>query len=222
MKSTALTALCLTVASGANAQFMPIDDLTSCKRVEDSLARLTCYDDLAGRVAVSDTQDESTPEENDETVEEASREDDSPLATAWTLLESADSISGNDISRAYLDSDSRRGGNAAPEFFMLSCDGDGGVSIYMGTTGYIGNMRSRTSVEYRWGDNDPVSERWEGSTNGKAAFLPDGYRDFRSGLESGGELAFRWFDYNGSQSSAIWNKIQLDDNAMFVLSGCGE
>lgn len=222
MKSNVLTALCLTVASGANAQFMPIEDLTSCQRVEDSLARLTCYDDLAGSVAVSDPQDESTPEENAETVEEAARDDDSPLATAWTFVEFTDSISGNNISRAYLDADSRSGGNAAPEFFMLSCDGDGGASVFMGTMGYIGNMRARTSVVYRWGDNDPVSERWAGSTNGKAAFLPNGYRDFRSGLESGGELVFRWFDYNGSQSSAIWNNIQLDDNARFVLSGCGE
>lgn len=222
MKNTFLTALCLTVASSADAQSLVVGDLASCKRVEDSLARLTCYDDLADSVAVSDKQDESTPEENGETVEEATGGDDSPLATAWTLVESTDSISGNNISRAYLDADSRRGGNSAPDFFMLSCDGDGGASVFMGTTGYIGNLRARTSVEYRWGDNDPVSERWAGSTNGKAAFLPDGYRDFRSGLESGGELVFRWFDYNGSQSSATWNNIQLDDNARFVLNGCGE
>lgn len=222
MKSNALITICLIISSGANAQFMAIDDLASCKGVEDNLARLTCYDDLAGSVADLGIQDESAPEKNGETVEEATRDDDSPLAAAWTLVESTDSISGNNISRAYLDADSRRGGNAAPEFLMLSCDGDGGASAFVGTTGYIGNMRGRTSVEYRWSDNGPVSERWEGSTNGKAAFLPNGFRDFRSGLESGGELAFRWFDYNGSPSSATWNNIQLDDTARFVLSGCGE
>lgn len=222
MKSTILTALCLTVASGANAQFIPIDDLASCKAVEDSLARLTCYDDLAASVAVPDIQGESSQEENSETVEKAAEDDDSPLATAWTLTESTDSISGNNISRAYLDADSRRGGNAAPEFFMLQCDGEGGADVFMGTSGYLGNLRGRTTVEYRWADKAPVSERWAGSTTGKAAFLPSGYRDFRAGLENGGSLSFRWFDYRGSQSSATWNNIQLDENAKYVLSGCGE
>lgn len=222
MRSTVLTALCLTVASGVNAQFMPVADLASCKEIEDSLARLTCYDKLAASVTISGTQSESSQEENSETVEEATKDDESPLATAWKLIEATDSISGNNISRAYLDADSRRGGNDAPEFFMLQCDGEGGAVVYMATTGYIGNMRGRTDVEYRWADNAPVSERWAGSSNGKAAFLPNGYRDFRAGLESGGELAFRWFDFRGSQSSATWNNIQLDENAKYILGGCGE
>lgn len=186
MEKSIFTALCLIIVSGAKAQSISIEDLTSCKRIEDSLVRLTCYDDLADSVTVAATQGASAFEKNDKPVEGSSQKDGDPLATAWTLVESIDPISDNNVSRTYLDADSRRGGNAAPEFFMLACDGDGGSSIFMGTTGYIGNMRGRTSVEYRWGDNDPVSERWEGSTNGKAAFLPSGYRDFRSGLEGGG------------------------------------
>ena len=187
------------------------DKLLTCQSIANNTERLSCYDALTDiNAAPSDEVDPQTAANSESQV------------STWTLIEHIDAISGENWSRAYVDAISRIGGNDAPEYLMLQCDGKGGFDLFIGTTGYIGNRRDRTRVEYRWADNSATSETWNGSTSGKAAFLPKSYRDFMAGLMEGGELVFRWFDYRGVGTSASWSNLELDHNAKFVMDGCGE
>lgn len=119
-----------------------------------------------------------------------------------------------------LDASDMRNGPASPEFMMLECDGEGGYVLYIGTMGYIGSSGNRMSVTYRWDDNEPITECWNGSISGKAAFLPNSCRDFIAGLREGGELAFQWVDFRGGRYASVWNNVRLDENAEFILNGC--
>lgn len=215
MKKTSIAlAFVLTPYSGAMAQQSEASSLSSCRAISDSLLRLTCYDNLEdGTPAAPEVSEDSDVEERPNTEVAGS--------APWTLVERADPISGADTSFAYTDASNQLNGSDSPESLVLTCDGDGSFWLTMWTSGYIGSgRRDRISVEYRWGENEPIEENWRASTSGKTAYLPKGYNDFLSGLREGGKLAFRWEDYRGSVTASVWEDIQLDENAEFVLSGC--
>ena len=205
----------LTPYSGAIAQQSEAASLSTCRVISDSLQRLTCYDNLADVTFAA-------PEASggSEVVESPNTEGASN--TSWTLVERADPISGTDTSYAYIDASNQINGSDSPESLVLNCDGEGSFWLSMWTSGHIGSgRRNRVNVEYRWGENEPIEENWNASTSGNAAFLPKGYNDFMAGLREGGRLAFRWEDYRGSPSASVWEDVQLDENAEFVLGGCG-
>lgn len=196
----------LTLATMAVSQQNPCHEF-----VEDPFSRLSCYDSQTG-FSVDGSETESS-------TSSAASTDEDPILSAntWELIEATDPVRGTNTSRAYLDADNV-GSQDAPVVMVLQCDGNGGHDIYLWTEGYLGGDRIR--VTYRWAENEPISERWLNGTSGKSAFLPKGYRDFRSGLEKGGRLAFEWLDFRGARSVSVWNDVQLDDNARFILDGC--
>jgi len=169
--------------------------VTECHGFERDQARLICYDRLTNY---------------EEAVE---------APTIWTLVENTDSITDADRSRVWLEVDNF-GGDASPEVLVMACDGEGGFDVYVFTSGYLGAVRDRVPVTYRWNDDEPISETWSISTAGKSAFLPASFQDFLTGLTSGGRLAFQWQNYRGSRFSGIWENVQLDDNANFIMGGC--
>ncbi|MCW1950566.1 MAG: hypothetical protein KIH44_004265 [Octadecabacter sp.] len=194
------------VASSSVAQFVPVSDLVACQEIENIEQRLDCYEALTGVI---------------EGDEPATREDDSqPDAQPWIFLQNTDPINGTDTSRAYLDATRKLNGNDSPEYLMMRCDGSGSFELFIGTGGYIGGRRDRVAMEYRWNEDAPISESWSDSTNGKAAFLPRGYRDFLRGLREGGDLVVRWQDYRGNSYASLWENIRLDEKANFILDGC--
>lgn len=168
----------------------------------DTVARLACYDENTGfRVEVDQSG----------FTDDASGSD-------WILEEQTDLVRGAITSYVFLEADQREFRDS-PQALFLRCDGEGSFEVVVSTTGFIGSS-DRIQVTYRWNDDEPVSERWNSSTNGKAAFLPRGYRDFMSGLEAGGRLAFEWLDYRGGSSAAVWENVVLDDSARYILGGC--
>ena len=196
------------IALPAQAQSIPEADIATCGAIENNVQRLSCFD------AITATLDTDMEAPDEDQISE-------PVAvTTWVFTENEDPIDGTNTSRAFVDADRQLNGRDSPDFLMIRCDGTGGFDLFIGTQGYIGGRRDGVAMEYRWGDNTPISERWSDSTNGTAAFLPSSYRDFLSGLRAGGELVVRWQDYRGNSYASRWDNVQLDDNADFILNGC--
>lgn len=209
----------LTPYSGATAQESEAASLSSCRAISDSLQRLTCYDNLADVTLAAPEASEGSEVVESPNTEVAGN-------TTWTLVERADPISGADTSAVFIVASNQVNGSDSPEALMLGCDGDGSYWLSIITSGHIGSGGAYSvSVEYRWGENEPIEENWNSSTTGNGAFLPKVYDgsmsgDFMSGLREGGRLAFRWEDFRGSPSASVWDDVQLDENAEFVLGGC--
>ena len=172
-------------------------EFAACLDISNSSARLSCYDAAAGYVA--------PPSED-------------VVAPSWTLVEATDPMTGANVSRAFIEPNATSSRDA-PAVLVIQCEREGPSSIYVWTEGFIGSQ-NRIRVQYRWADDDPISENWDPGTSGRSAFLPQNFRDFRRGLEAGGELVFEWLDFNGARSISTWDQVVLDDNALFALNGC--
>ena len=183
-------------ATTANAQ-QPVQN---CLRLDNETARLACFDTMFGYVPRVKPV-ESKPAFNSE----------------WNFVESKDAFSGNDTSFVSLDAKARSGRDVL-NFLVVRCNGSGGTDIYAVSTGYLSNQRVR--VQYRFGEDKPISERWSPSSKGDAAFLPGGYRDFRKGLNSGQPFVMEILDYNGSPHFGEFPAHAKDEKAEFVFGGC--
>ncbi len=180
-------------------------DLESCTTIEEPSNRLACYDDVSG----------FTPAEVEEaTTEETTRD------SLWRFVESQDDFSGKNTSYVFLESD-RAGQNFsdAPKSIVVRCSETGGHDIIVVSNGYIGS-RGNVKVRYRFGENEPISESWQISTDGKAAFLPSGFKDFRTNLKTGLQFVFEITDFRGSRASAKFPLTETGRDFDFVLNGC--
>ena len=175
---------------------------SECHSFLDNDLRLECYDDETGY-----------EEPKLETISSDG---------GWVLIESKDDFSNANTSLAVLESDASGGiMSDAPEAMIARCDGNGGHDIYVKSGGYIGARDDRVPVRYKFGDSNPVRERWSESTTGTAAFLPSGYKDFRLGLLSGEDFVFEITDYNGTSSRARFENASINLSALeFVVGGC--
>lgn len=194
-------------SDGRDVQGQDADRLTAaeaCLAQSIDAIRLACFD-----AALSYNQDRS----------ELANDGD---GDGWTLVTAKDAFSERDTSYVFLESDqaSRRGADA-PRTLVLRCDGNGGFETYVISDGYLGGRDGRVPVRYRFGEEPPISERWFESTDGQAAFLPEGYRDFLNGLSSRADFIFEMTDFRGSTNLAKF--VGLDKNASvldFIQSGC--
>ena len=180
------------LASSALAQ----EQANACHDESNSTLRLKCYD-----------------EQTNYMIEETDKE------TSWVFSENFDSINDQDTSWAYVDANQTQGDRAI-NTLVMRCDGKGGFNVIIVADGYLGSRNDRIPVTYRWNDDKAISERWSESTDGKAAFLPSGYKDFLSGIKQGGKLVLRVEDFRGSQYTSTFDHVSLDDNAKFIMSGC--
>lgn len=160
----------------------------------------------------SDQSAESEP--NGETSETL----DSALQSPWNFSEQTDDFSDKETSFAYLEPTStvRRDD---PKTLVVRCNGEGGYDVYMIANGYIGSTNDRIKVRYRFGKGKSVTERWNESADGKAAFLPGGYNDFRTLLKTGEDFVFEITDYKGSPANSQFDNSK-DENLDYVMSGC--
>ena len=185
-------------------------DLSPCLGLTDDQARLICYDSLAG----FDPAPAPAPEAD---------APDAPDPSKWTFVEKSDPFSGEDTSYVVLESDKAHlRMTDAPVSTFVRCDGKGGHEIFVVSGGYIGRTRDTVPGRYKFGDNAPISERWGESTSGKAAFLPERFRDFRAGLMTGESYVFELTDFRGSRSNARFPATSLGDRFDYVIGGCRE
>lgn len=177
-------------------------EIAECHSFTEADIRLKCYDQNSGYQAP---------------VDESSSND-----GGWILIEQMDDFTNANTSYVVLRSDAS--GvimSDAPEAMIARCDGNGGHEIYVKSGGYIGARNDLVPVRYRFGEAAPVSERWHESTTGTAAFLPNGFKDFRNGLRSGEDFVFEITDYNGTSSRARFENVSGNQSALeFVLNGC--
>lgn len=199
------------LASGAAAQGGPdgadpapeSGAAVACVAIQNDLLRLACYDAALGFEA---------------------EEDSAPVSTSggWQFVEQEDDFTNQNTSFVVLRSD--RAGDTfsdAPSQLVVRCDGSGGSEIFVVSNGYIGARNDRVPVRFRFGDDPPVSENWNESTNGTAAFLPNGYQDFRRGLATRQDFIFEITDFRGSRYSASFDGLAVNEEMLeFVLSGC--
>jgi hypothetical protein len=193
-------------------------DLSSCVGIESDTDRLKCFDDFFAAGGEPIESEAAAHQADSDNAEEAS----APLLTSnWLFMEQKDAFNDSDTSMLVLlnDAGSTRGQDA-PKSLVIRCDGDGGIEIYMVFDGYMGGDRNdRVPVRYRFGEKPAVAEKWSISTDGTAAFLPKGYRDFKEGIASGESFIFEGEDFRGSTSSASFTNI-LHEKFEFVMSGC--
>ncbi|MBY6163944.1 hypothetical protein KUV73_23890 [Mameliella alba] len=198
----------LSLAIGLSPLAVHAQDLAACLGVPNDQARLICYDALAGYKAAP------APDQ----------EDDRPVSAAvskWLFVEKTDPFSGKETSYVVLESDKANARMTdAPVSTFVRCDGKGGHEIFVVSGGYIGSTRDTVPVRYKFGENEPISEKWGESTSGKAAFLPDRFRDFRAGLLTGESFVFEFTDFRGTRSNARFPETPLSEKFDHVIGGC--
>lgn len=177
------------------------DDLENCKTFQSDSERLRCYDSVTG----------FSPTKTDETDK-----------SLWLFVENMDEFTNKNTSMIILNSDAAdQSLSDRPKALYVRCDGNGGTDIFVVANGYIGARGNSIPVRYKFGSAEPISERWSESTKGTAAFLPNGYKDFRSGLLTGEDFLFEITDYRGSTHRAKFkNSAPNGDNEKFVIGGC--
>ena len=136
----------------------------------------------------------------------------------WQFVENFDSFNDKNSSYVFLEPTSAVGSDD-PKAVVVKCDAKGGYVIYVIANGYIGSRDDRIPVRYRFGTNDPTTEKWSESTDGTAAFLPSSYKDFRTNLATGEDFIFEITDYNGGRSSSEFDNNK-DEKLEFVMGGC--
>lgn len=180
------------------------EDLAECITISGDQERLACYDSFAGKVEPKDDEAPTTE------------------TGAWSFYASRDEFSEKENSYVMWLSDRANDTlGDAPAALILRCDGNGGTELVVISNGYIGARNGRIPVRYKFEGEEPVSETWHESSNGKAAFLPAGYKDFRQGILSGSDLLFEITDYRGSKYSAKFQgALPHDSKFEFVWNGC--
>jgi hypothetical protein len=205
MKTLLVSSALVLISTAVLAQNQTMED---CKIFDDDNLRLVCYDKLSGYEKAEAETGNSDGSNTDLT------------SGGWVFKEQDDEFSGKETSYAFLESDAATAVlTDKPKAIIIRCDGKGGNDIYVLSNGYIGGDRIR--VRYKFGESKPVSERWMASTDGQAAFLPNGYKDFLSGLLSGDDFIFELTDFNGSTSMARFkNAAKNIEKRNYVLAGC--
>jgi len=174
--------------------------------LSDDALRLSCYDNALNYTPKSD---------NEPVVETATSYNGN-----WIFSEKSDSFTDKDTSFLYMVPDiSGRSGTDAPDGIIIRCDGEKSFDIYVKFDGYVGSTDDRVPVRFRFDGQEAVSERWLESTDGTAAFLPGGYKQFKAGLFSGASFIFGVSDYNGSSSSAKFTN-SIHPKLEFIKTGC--
>lgn len=139
-------------------------------------------------------------------------------ASKWRFVEKFDRFNDENSSFVALEASGYIGSDS-PKTLVVRCDARGGYDIYVLSSGYIGARDDLVPVRYRFGTNKPISERWNESTNGKAAFLPSSYNDFREGLATGEDFIFEITDFSGNRGSSEFDNSK-DEKLSFVMNGC--
>jgi len=174
-----------------------------CLDMQADALRLVCYDMVFGF----------------EPGEEAG-----PVSTSggWQFVDQEDEFTNQTTSYVFLRSDQADNSfSDAPAELVVRCDGRGSTEIFVISNGYIGARNDTIPVRYRFGDDAPVSEHWNESTTGTAAFLPRGYQDFRAGLATRQDFIFEITDFRGSRYSASFDGLSVNDEMLdYVLGGC--
>lgn len=180
-----------------------VEQAGACLSIQGDTLRLDCYDTALG-------------------FERAEPSPSNSISGGWQFVAQEDDFTNQNTSYVFLRSD--RAGETfsdAPAQLVVRCDGSGGSEIFVVANGYIGARNDQIPVRYRFGENAPVSERWNESTSGTAAFLPRGYQDFRTGLATRQSFIFEITDYRGSRYSAEFDGVSVNEDMLeYVLSGC--
>lgn len=166
----------------------------------------------------SQTEDQKQEETSPKQPQNMSENADEGTKDRWVFVAKTDDFSDKDASYVILSAEPPIRSDA-PEAIIVRCDGRGGYDTLVITNGYIGARDERVPVRYRFGDSDPISERWIESTSGKAAFLPDGYQDFRKKLASGEDFIFEVTDFRGNRSKSSFKNAK-SEKLDFVMKGC--
>ena len=167
--------------------------------------------------AVSDDDGDNGSSDGKDASSDAG-ERDTASESQWQFVEDFDSFNDKNSSYVFLEATSRVSGDD-PKAVVARCDAKGGYDIYVLSNGYIGARNNRIPVRYRFGQNDPTTEKWNESTNGQGAFLPSSYQDFRTSLATGEDFIFEITDYSGSTSSSEFDNNK-DEKLDFVMGGC--
>lgn len=177
-------------------------DFSECVQYHDDQVRLDCYDQKASY------QPSAFELSND--------------GSGWVFFEEKDAFSGKNTSFVALESDPQsRIGEDPPNSLFVRCNGRGGSEIFVVADGYIGARRDSVPVRYKFDDERPISENWNESTKGTAAFLPSRYQEFRSGLVRHDTVLFEITDFRGSPNHARFVGLKNNLEALnYVISGC--
>lgn len=196
------TAMAQTVAQDTIPDELAPDGM-ACLSIQNDTLRLACYDTALGYEPVEAIAPSTT-------------------SGGWRFVSQEDEFTNQNTSYVFLLSDRANDTfSDAPSRLVVRCDGSGGSEIFVVSNGYIGARNDSIPVRFRFGEDSPVSEQWNESTSGSAAFLPRGYRDFRAGLETRQDFIFEITNYRGSRFNAGFDGLSVNEDMLeYVLAGC--
>jgi type VI secretion system VasI family protein len=150
-----LIAPTLVLATYANAQ--QNDALDSCRKIENEVARLNCYDAMAAKFNSTDETAEQGLDKLDESIAGSGK---------WLVEQNADPMSDQPMFTAALAAD--EGGTAyrKPTLF-IRCKNKS-AEVYIGWNAFLSD---NTFVTVRFGDQAPAGSNWLSSTDETATFL---------------------------------------------------
>ena len=145
--------------------------------------------------------------------------DDGSNGSNWIYIERVDPFTDKNTSvLGLVPGDDARG--HSPSSVMLRCDNENsrGFEVLVKSAGFVSS--DSITVTYRFGKQDPLTETWDPSTTGSAAFLPAGYKDFIENLKTGEDFVFGFYDYNGTLGHSKFDNDTRHPKLNFFLNGC--
>ena len=172
------------------------DKLAVCATIEIPLGRLQCYDAVVGRPSQEETGD--------------------PASTEWEVT---DDIAELDRSRRIILSRvSKNTGEKA--VLALRCM-EKKTSIVVGTSDYLGSETS--TIRYRIGDMEPVTDRWNLGGDGRVVFGPMGNSAISliKHMANSKEFVIRITKYGGEQVQYVFDLDGLAEHVSLLAEVCG-
>lgn len=137
----------------------------------------------------------------------------------WVYSEKVDPFTDKNTSILILLPTDDKSGHS-PSAVILRCANahPHGFEVIAVSNGFVDN--DAITVTYRFGKQDPLNEVWNNATNGAAAFLPAGYKDFIANLKTGEDFIFGFYDYNGILNHSKFDNDANHSKLNFFLNGC--
>jgi type VI secretion system protein VasI len=175
------------------------NQIRDCKRIENDIARLVCFDEIGSR---------------DDAISQLERSTQS--VGKWVVTVDINPIDDSQVALATLLADAGRSSFDNPVGLAIRCS-SGEVSAYINWSDYLGDS---AEVLTRIGSKKARTFQWSLSTNHQATFYPHDPRSFITQLIKVDKLVAQVTPYNESPITAIFDLTGMDRAMQPVRDAC--
>ena len=193
----------ITILIFSGKAFAAIDEkeYAKCAVIDGDLARLECFDNLVKDKKLDGRQSQPTSIAG---------------KGKWSVSVDVNPIDDSKTVTLILDADSGKNRWGKPVFLVARCRSNS-TDLYIGWNDYLG---SEADVLTRVGDNKAITQRWDMSTDKKAAFHRKPISFLKEMLTSS-KLVAQVTPYNESPVTAVFNTAGLSNAIKPLRETCG-